>query len=231
MAVIRFGVTVVGMRGTVGGLTFSENKNNAYVKVWNRGANPRSVGQTTTRGRFVASAANWQALTPTQRGDWDTFAASPNEADYDPWGVQKYLSGFQWYVRAQTRRQQVAQAVSATVPSGAAATAPTGAGLVVYVDGAGTSELSYDDGSFGATDSAILECALSQRVGKQVMYGGYRQIYAAYNPGNGPKDISAALLAAFGDLQSDWVVFGRLWKQAQYGNRSQVVSLVADVQT
>jgi hypothetical protein len=97
LAKLLFGATITGMRGTVSGVTFSANKGGPYCKGWSRGVNPSTELQTERRATLAANGAAWQALTPTVRGQWDTYAAAAGQKKTDPLGNDYYASGFNWF--------------------------------------------------------------------------------------------------------------------------------------
>jgi hypothetical protein len=145
--------------------------------------------------------------------------------DYDPWGVQRFLSGFQWFGRCQIRRVRVGLVSIGSVPSGAAAVAPGNAALTLYETGTGTSEVTWDSGSFGATDSAVLFLSMGRGVGVREMQRGFLSVLGVNNPGDTGEDITASVTAAFGDIVVGQRGTGYLWNQAEAGNRSVVTVL------
>ena len=105
MASIKFGVSVVGARGTAGGLTFSANKAGPYFKTWSKSANPRSVLQSAQRNKLADFAANWRNLTQVQRDDWDDYADDAAQELTNSLGETYFISGFNWYVRINLNLQ------------------------------------------------------------------------------------------------------------------------------
>jgi len=225
MALVQFGTTVTGIRGTVGGLTFSFGTGGAYCRRWSRPGRKTTVMQSERRGVLSLMGGYWNQIDQADRDDWDTFAAAPNELDYDAWSVQRYLSGFQWFSRATLRRISVGAYSVGAVPSGAAATVPANAALSLCVFGTGNSEVTWDSGSFGATDSAVLHLSMGRGVGVREMQRGFLKVLALYNPGDTGEDISDEVLAAFGDIAVGQRGTAYLWKQADEGNRSVVTVL------
>ena len=103
MSIVVFGPLVTGARGTIAGTIFSANKSGPYARGWNRGPNPRSIGQAGQRGRTSGMAKTWRGLTQLQRDAWDTWAALPAQEKFNSLGESYFPSGFNWYVAINTR--------------------------------------------------------------------------------------------------------------------------------
>jgi len=220
MAIIQYGPTVTGIRGTIGGITFSQNRTANYAKAWSRGPYGRSVTQNLTRSRMISNSLLWAELTQTARDDWNLFADNPNELDYDPWSAQRFLSGFQWFCRAQQRRSSLNLPNPGDVPSGAAET--TVAGFAVYIEGnpAGASNVSYDASQFTSDEAIIVYLTFAAGTGAADAFRNWKLVYALKDPGDGPLDIHAAYQAIFGSPTTGWKAFAIAYKQALAGNRS-----------
>lgn len=98
MVKVLFQAPIAGLRGTIGGVTYSENQGGPYAKIWSKGSNPRTAKQTEQRSRLSNFAQNWQNLTSAQRADWDTYAALAAQDKIDSLGETFSISGFAWYV-------------------------------------------------------------------------------------------------------------------------------------
>lgn len=222
MAIIKPGIAIAGIRGKLGGLIFSENGTACYAKSYGRSQRTHSVLQVESRARMAGCASAWSGLSAGEKGDWVTFAASPNELDYDPWGDQRFLTGFQWFVRASDRRALVSLDPSATTPSGAAAPAPTGLTCDLYTPGSSGSTITWDSASFAADYSAIIFGAMTPSTGSSDLWTGWKLVLAKQNPGDTGEDIEDEMLVAFGNFPAGWTCFLRVFSQAPEGNRSTV---------
>lgn len=228
MALCKFGPTVVGLRGTIGGLTFSASKSGPYVKSWSRGSTHQGPVQDLVRGQLASMGSLWSALSDGERAAWDAFAAAPNELDYDPFGDLYSLSGYAWYVRAAIRRALVGLPVSSTPPSGAAATAVTGLTLALHPTTSASSYLDWTAGSFAATDSLLGFISICAGPGNVQPNQPFRIVIPLYNPGNGPFDFTGLLNYFKLEVPVGYKGFMNVYKQALYGNRS-VVAQVSDI--
>jgi hypothetical protein len=229
MAIIKPGIAIAGIRGKLGGLIFSENATACYCKLYGRATKQHSTKQVESRSRLVTAAGGWKDLSAGEKTDWNDFAADPNELDYDPWGDQRFLTGFQWFVRATDRRALVSLAASATPPSGAAAPAPTSLTAEVHEPTGDPSLIGWDSASFAADYSAIIYTAMTPSAGVTDVFAGWKLAAAVQNPGDTGEDISAGLLSAFGSFPAGWWCFVRVFSQAPEGNRSLVATVNAQV--
>jgi hypothetical protein len=95
MAIARFGGGVIGLRGTLGGNTFSANTNGAYVRAWANIPNPRSLAQSYKRFYWQFHPSNWAAISPSQKTDWNNYGKA--HALQNPLGEWYHLNGYQWF--------------------------------------------------------------------------------------------------------------------------------------
>lgn len=222
MAVIQYGPTVVGIRGSIGGITFSANATSNYAKAWSRPRRSARPDQSAERGLMVDASVLWQALDPSDKTDWNNFAGAPNELDYDPWSVQRFLSGFQWFMRAQRRRQRLPLSIPGPVPSGPAETAITGLVFSCIAGSPPTAAVNYDDDQFLAAQALILYVSVSPRPGQADSFVGWKLLHAEVSPPNGGIDVSTAFDSAFGSVPGGWRCYAMAFKQADPGNRSVI---------
>ena len=115
--IVKFGVSVVGARGTAGGITFSANKAGPYAKLWSRGSNPSTSTQSAQRGVFGEFASGWAALSSAQRADWDDYADDPAQELFNSLGVSYYASGFNWYVSVNSNLREAGAAARTAAPT------------------------------------------------------------------------------------------------------------------
>lgn len=225
MAIVQYGATVSGLRGTIGGVTFSANGTSAYAKQYSRPPLSRTTKQILTRAALVDNSILWAGLTQNDRDDWDTFAyPNDNEHDFDPWGVRRYLTGFQWFCRAQQRRSSLALTNPGAVPSGAAATAVTGLSIDIKAYSTGGSWVTYDDAQFSAGEALILYLTFNAGGAQRDAFRNWKLVFAVQDPVDGGYDIHSQYTAAFGALSAGWNAYALAYKQAEAGNRSLVAT-------
>lgn len=125
MAIIKIGAPLSGIRGTLGGITYSENGSGPYAKQWSAPVNPRTDGQAAERGFLSRMPALWAALTDAQRADWRTFAADPAQEKTNSLGEAYYASGYNWFCQCNVSLLRVGRATITTFPTQAQPAAPT----------------------------------------------------------------------------------------------------------
>lgn len=220
MANVQFGATVTGIRGTINSITFSANGTSNYVKSWARPPLARSAALSLSRSRLTTAANQWQALSGPERTAWDVFAAAPNEPDYDAWGFQRWITGFQWFVRATARRALAGLDYDVTPPTGAGLATPTGFAITADAPGSGSAAVAWTSATFPAGDVAILYLAATPSQASIDVWRGWKLTLALQDPGDTGEDLTALLEPIFGSIPASWWFFGRLFHQAALGNRS-----------
>lgn len=83
--------------GSVGGLTYSHNRNGMYTRARSIPVNPDSPLQVLRRSQFAAAAAAWKALSSTNRDAWNLWSTLVVLTDsegrtYHPTGEQAYVA-------------------------------------------------------------------------------------------------------------------------------------------
>ena len=124
MAIVKFGQLVVGVRGTIAGVTYSRNKGSVYAKHWHRSSNPRTVRQQKERGRMATLAKMWEDLSEEQRQNWRDLAATDPEPVTNQFGEPIELSGFNLFVMLNRRRMRRDLDPRQNAPEGTDATRP-----------------------------------------------------------------------------------------------------------
>lgn len=97
MALIKLGVAVAQVRGSIEGVTFSQNKGGAYIRNRSLPTNPNTPAQQSARNIISQLAYYWRnTLTSAQRAAWSARAASTvlvNKLgdNYNPTGMQLFV--------------------------------------------------------------------------------------------------------------------------------------------
>lgn len=124
MALIQLGGLVSGLRGTVGGVTYSANASSNYAKAWAKGPRSQTALASLERSRLATWGPLWRAMSAAQRTAWDTYAALAAQAKTNSLGDTYYASGFNWYVEINDARTRAGLAVTSTTPANPAPAAP-----------------------------------------------------------------------------------------------------------
>lgn len=112
-ALIQFGPNISGLRNSIAGQTFSQNKGGAYAKAKPIPTNPRSAAQRLVRANFAANSKQWSgALTDAQRAAWVFFAQ--NNPYNNVFGQAKQLSGMAMMMKLN---QVLSQILSNFIPN------------------------------------------------------------------------------------------------------------------
>jgi len=157
MAIIKLGELVAGIRKSIGGATYSQNKSGPYVRRWSRGTNQRTTRQGVQRGAFAQFAAAWRDLDQADRDDWDTYAADPAQEKFNSLGESYYASGFNWFLAINCQLASVGRTPRDTFPPGARPTAPTITAFHLSDGGAPLTNITYPDGTFTQSGGEDLE--------------------------------------------------------------------------
>lgn len=234
MAIIKYGITVVGARGTAGGLTFSANKAGPYFKTWAKSSNPRAVLQTAQRNKLADFASNWATLTIAQQLDWDDYADDPAQELVNSLGENYFISGFNWYVRINLHLQANGDAQRVDAPTTARPVAPQ---ITIR-----NQQRYFTTGS--ATNSAVKFGAGSPEIAKpHVVYGritsqgrvaiasGFTLLKIQIPDGSGRVNIQTQLETAFGTILPDTRLHIFAEVQETQGQRGPSDTEFKDVET
>ena len=103
MAIIKIAAPLSGIRGTIGGITYSANRASPYAKAWAPATNPRSQPQAQARIALAQASQTWPYQSSAHQAEWNAFAADPAQEQTNSLGEAYYLSGFQWYAKCNAR--------------------------------------------------------------------------------------------------------------------------------
>jgi hypothetical protein len=223
MAIIKLGTAVVGIRGTIGGTTYSANASGCYAKAWSRPPSQNTPAQNAVRARITTFGAAWSGMSDGERTGWRDLAATPPENDYNSLGELFYLTGWQWFTRIQQRRLSVGQAVDTTLPGSSGVAMPASLTLDVHSLPAGPFSLTWPSGTFPAGDAAIAFLAFHPSQGLESMTTRFLQVLALINPNDTTEDIADVAYDLFGQVQTSWMAHVHLLHQRADGVRSTAI--------
>ena len=95
MAIFSTGGGVLGIRGTIGGLTFSANSSGPCIKPKPQPSRKFSYSATLRRVFLAGLPIRWRNLSALQRSNWATFAMLPEEERFNSLGQSYFLTGYQ----------------------------------------------------------------------------------------------------------------------------------------
>lgn len=232
MAIAQFGVIVTGLRGTVGGATFSANKGGPYVKSWARGANPRTPTQSDNRNVLSAYAANWRNLTGAQQTAWDAYAAAAAQEKTNSLGEPYYVSGFAWYVAINSALQQAGAADRDDAPTLTRPTAPIIQDANLVITGGGSStRVRFDATDPNPTLNRVVFAAVANSPGQNVAPTNARFMRNAVQNASRQVTFSTPIGEAFGTIYQPQRMFALCYTQDSQGQRSPASTITADAET
>lgn len=106
---------LTGASGSVGGTTYSKNRNGLFLRAKTAPTQPRTMAQDNVRAAFTGSAQAWRSLTDAQRAGWHALGAQVKTTD--ALGQSSTLTGAQAHLALN--------AVLATVGASPIADAPS----------------------------------------------------------------------------------------------------------
>jgi hypothetical protein len=101
-------------RGRVGGLVYNTWRGIRTVKTHTDPDHEDDPKRVAHKLIVQAAGARWRDLTGEQRAAWTAFADLHPETDWT--GTPKRLAGYHWYVRVQTKRQDLDVGYNDTPP-------------------------------------------------------------------------------------------------------------------
>ena len=229
--IVKFGVMVVGARGTIGGATFSANKSGPYARAWSKGANPKSTLQSSQRGGLGDLAASWRDLTQVQRDDWITYAALPAQDLINSLGETYSISGFNWYVKINLALEAAGEARRVDAPTLTRPSAPIfDAGVELFITSGSTdTRVRYDATTPDITFNHTVFARIAGQ-GRSALASNFAfQIIGVPNVAR-RIFFQDELEAAFGTIALGQRMFVHSSAQDSHGQRSPIDSTFVDAQ-
>lgn len=220
MARIKLGALLAGLRGTIGGITFSANGSGLFAKAWARGPNPRTTPQNAQRNILTTFASGWRSLSGANQATWIAYAALPAQDLEDSLGETYSISGFNWFIRINTHLALAGRAQRDIAPVSVRPIAPTVLAFRLGItDDLISSALQVDntDPDFGADLAIKSEFFLS--IGR-LASNTLRQFLIAAQPNpDGSIDLTSQVIAQYGNIPPESVIFYYTMYQDLEGQR------------
>jgi len=102
MARVTYGDTITEFAGSIGGVTFLRNASGTIAKLRSKPPVNPSPDQSTYQTNLAKLVAYWPTLSQENKDSWDALAAAHKHTT--PWGVEKTLSGYQWFLSVNLYR-------------------------------------------------------------------------------------------------------------------------------
>ena len=199
MAIITFAAPLSGIRGTIGGITYSANKAGPYIRSRGIPSNPKSLKQGNQRSVLADEAQAWATLTPTQQAGWDTLAGNPIMARINSLGDTYELSGFGMFCAINCNRVTTGQARRTTAPAAASQNPPSAITLTIQPAGSGGSSFVFTPPQLTPNKFMVCFLTFGRSEGVNVRYSNFRLLIVLDSADTSPVTITNELDALFGD--------------------------------
>ena len=219
MAIIKLGITVVGIRGTVGGGVFSANKSGPYLKQWAYPIVRATEPELLERSRSSALPSAWRSLTQAVRDSWDTLAALAAYERTNSLGEVYNLSGWQLYNSWQRNRQTVSLALLTTAPTATVPSGPPDA-TVAADESAGTLIVSWTAGVYTSPFRGVIYGQPLRNEALQHMPNLWRYLADFQRSSPNTKQVDNSYTAKFGPLQLGQAIAIKLIRMNEQGPHS-----------
>lgn len=226
MAIVKFGPTVIGIRGTIGGMTFTGNKSGSFIKPWKKPVNQYTAKSQSLKSSMSRYGAAWSAMTPSLQADWNALGASPPELDYNSLGIQYWLIGFQWFVRINQRRESQGLSLDTAVPTSSAVTAPASLSISAASGDPCSIILTWPSGTFPNGFYPYIFFTAYGSSGLTKEPPGFILVWSLIERPDTTLDISSFVLSRFGNIPAGFSVFARVHRISH----DQILSVPATAQ-
>ena len=204
MARIKTSSLLAEIRGNLGGVVFSSNANGFYCSQKRIPVQPRTQSQTVRRSRFADCAHDFSSMTPTQIGNWVTYAADPTNTRYNYFGDAYLPNAYNQFIAINLMRQAAGLSKTYTAPTGSIPAALPNMSVFVDFQPSGANSTITNLAAFDASCAYVhvamrLWASLGRTVPPTPLY--FLIIPAV---GSFPSlDIQSDLVERFGDLPLD----------------------------
>jgi len=115
MAKVRYGATVTGITGSIGGWTFSSNRSGNIIRTRGFPSKSSTQKQTTSHQAFISLLNQWQTVSFANKTLWDAFALANTKTT--KFGDVRTLTGLNWYQSINSFYVLLGQAVIDAPPA------------------------------------------------------------------------------------------------------------------
>jgi hypothetical protein len=224
MAIVKFGGTVTGIRGTLAGTVYSGNKSGPFIRSWAMPPTIVTNAQEAIRRRNTNNAQAWAALSDAQRTAWDTLAANPSMARTNSLGESYNLSGFQMHQSVNNNRLQIGQLYNGNAPSPATVPQIANFNLTVQIPATGDSSFTFLPAELSPNFRLLLFMTFTTSQGVTLRQTNRRWILFVGSGSSSPKVITTELNAALGTPVANYKYFAFVFKQNNNGIRSTAIT-------
>jgi len=214
MAKILLGPMVGQISGSMGGSTFSHNRNGYYIRQRVKPVVVQTFNTGIQRNNFTTISKAWAALGANSKAAWENWAH--NNPVTDRIGQSGILTGHQSFLRLGLTVLRNGGALPSGPPVAVAPTALLTVSLSADI-GAGTVAIAFTPTPLGANQCIQVRAALMDGAGTSYVRNRYKLIYWGTDAVPSPLDIQSYVEARFGTMS--------------VGQKLHVAVSVADVTT
>ena len=221
MAIVKLGPVVTGIRGSLGGVVFSNSRGGPYCRSSYKPVNPRTALQSDCRNFISWVPGLWRGLTVEQQEAWATYAALPAQALTNSLGETYYASGYNWFLSINSNRTEVGLVILEDPPVSGTPEIPAVIEVTLeFIEGVLLSDCTFEEEAPIWDQYLIVHAAYVPSGGRLVQHSGFYWIFGALmevpvNPDFGPAIQARWPLCTAGDQ-----VFLRMFAQSLEGRRS-----------
>jgi hypothetical protein len=208
MAKILLGPTVIGIRGTVAGITFSANGSGPYARGWHTPPKPKSSAQQSTHSTLAYWAVLWRSLTAVQQATWTAYAALPAQQLTDSLGQPYYANGLNWYITTNINLAIIGAAAATVAPVGVRIAADTVTAFLWTQASTSTPRWTFAVGAPGLALYHKMFINIVNSIGQQIAPDTYYYMGAAIPNAGRQIHCHDAAVTKFGTYAIGQKVFG-----------------------
>lgn len=150
MAKVEYGDIITELRGSIGGITFQQNRSGKIARLRPSTLKNSTVLQNEKQTAFSSLQNSWSALSSANKALWNTFADTYTRDDR--WGDTVTLSGQNWFLSINSFRELLGLSMLTTPPVHSTPTAVPS--FDVTVTGSSI-EIDYAS-SWGSSDDGMM---------------------------------------------------------------------------
>jgi len=219
MARIKVASPISGIRGTLGGIVFSQNGSGTYARGWARPGLQRRPLQSFERGLWSNMGVGWRSLSSAQRAGWNTYGAAVAQEKMDPFGDAYYANGWNWFVTINTHLVRMGRSPIAAAPTGATPAIPTITSFTPRVGPTPETGLVWPSGQFATVD-LVVQIARAGTDGMLERTSRMWEVYVEQTPGGTGVDFQDEMEDVYGDIEADQRYTAWVFAQSTEGRRS-----------
>ena len=230
MAILLYNGILGGIRGHIGGVTFSANGSGGYCKSYASGIRSRTTNQSLQKAYIAQMPQYWRDLVQSQRDDWIAWAKLPAQERTNSLGVDYHPNGWNYFAGINAENVKNGKSILLDAPTDPWPAAPT-LGSVNYSENGVTwfAIYTFPAAMFGANDGVIFARAVPS-VG--ITYAETSFLQQGYWPVPDPGDTTFNFKIGhgltFGIPVIGWRIFVHIHQVSPEGLRSQPLILVQD---